>query len=55
MPFESEMKKDNPRIHTAHDTLANSGNQALHALKFARLAAAYAVELGSESAIAAKK
>lgn len=55
MPFESEMKKDNPRIHTASDTLANSGNQALHALKFARLAAAYAVELGSESATAAKK
>lgn len=49
MPFESEIKKDNPRIHTANDTLANSGSQALHALKFARLAAAYAVELGSES------
>ena len=27
---------------------ANSGNQAAHALKFTRMAAAYAVELGSE-------
>lgn len=55
MPFESEMSKDNPKIHTANDTFANSGNQALHALKFARLAAAYAVELGSEGAAAGKK
>jgi leucyl aminopeptidase len=48
MPFESEIRKDNPHIHTVNDTFANSGNQALHALKFARLAAAYAIELGSE-------
>lgn len=48
MPFESEIRKDNPHIHTANDTLANSGSQAAHALKFARLAAAFAVELGSE-------
>ena len=55
MPFESEIRKDNPKIHTANDTLANSGNQALHALKFARLAAAFAVELGSEGAAPGKK
>ena len=48
MPFESEIRKDNPHIHTAKDTLANSRSQAAHALKFARLAAAFAVELGSE-------
>ncbi|WP_220476978.1 M28 family peptidase [Massilia cavernae] len=48
MPFEAEIKKDNPHIHTANDTYANSRGQASHALKFARLAAAYAVELGSE-------
>lgn len=54
MPFESEIKKDNPRIHTAGDTLANSGGEAAHALKFARLAAAYAVELGSEVATAGR-
>lgn len=55
MPFEAEIKKDNPLIHTASDTLANSGSQAEHALKFARLAAAYAVELGSEGAAAGGK
>jgi leucyl aminopeptidase len=35
-------------IHTKGDTYANTGNQAMHALKFARMAAAYAIELGSE-------
>ncbi|MGZ8294408.1 MAG: M20/M25/M40 family metallo-hydrolase [Telluria sp.] len=54
MPFEAEIKKDNPHIHTAKDTYANSGGQAAHALKFARLAAAYAVELGSEGAAGAR-
>lgn len=39
------MARDNPAIHTAHDTLENSGGHATHALKFARLAAAYMVEL----------
>lgn len=55
MPFESEIRKDNPHIHTARDTLANSGGHALHALKFAWLAAAYAVELGSEGVREGKK
>jgi len=45
LPFESSMARDNPNIHTARDTLANSGGQTGHALKFARLAAAYMVEL----------
>ena len=48
MPFESSMARDNPTIHTSRDTLANSGNQTAHALKFARLAAAYMVELSSQ-------
>ncbi|MDC8760925.1 M20/M25/M40 family metallo-hydrolase [Janthinobacterium fluminis] len=48
MPFEAAMSQDNPYIHTVNDTYASSGNQALHALKFARLATAYAVELGSD-------
>jgi leucyl aminopeptidase len=48
MPFESSFARDNPAIHTAKDTYANSGGQAVHALKFARLAAAFAVELGSD-------
>lgn len=49
MPFEARMRDDNPHIHSPRDTYANSGSQAAHALKFARLAAAFAVELGSES------
>lgn len=53
MPFESTFRQDNPHIHTANDTYANSGNQALHALKFARIAAAYALELGTDDAHAA--
>ncbi|HEX9174441.1 MAG TPA: M20/M25/M40 family metallo-hydrolase [Telluria sp.] len=48
MPFESSFARDNPYIHSARDTYANSGNQAAHALKFARLAAAFMVELGSD-------
>ncbi|MES2743115.1 MAG: M20/M25/M40 family metallo-hydrolase [Pseudomonadota bacterium] len=48
LPFETSFNQDNPYIHTANDTYANSGNQAAHALKFARLAAAYAIELGSD-------
>jgi leucyl aminopeptidase len=46
MPFESRMKQRNMAIHTARDTLEVSGNNAAHAVKFARLAAAFAVELG---------
>ena len=48
MPFESSFNGDNPYIHSANDTYANMGSQADHALKFSRLAAAYAVELGSD-------
>jgi leucyl aminopeptidase len=51
IPFETLMGEDNPYIHTANDTYANSGNQADHALKFAKLAAAYAVELGSDGPV----
>lgn len=47
-PFETIDGDDNPTIHTANDTYANSGNQAAHALKFARLAASFAIELGSD-------
>jgi len=48
MSFESSMARDNPTIYTARDTLANSGEQTTHALKFARLAAAYMVELSGQ-------
>ena len=46
MPFESRMKQYNPQIHSARDTLAQSNNEATHALKFAKLGAAFAIELG---------
>jgi len=40
------MAHRNKAIHTRNDTLERSGNNAAHALVFARLAAAYAIELG---------
>lgn len=49
MPFESAMHEYSPYIHSSNDTYANSGNQADHALKFARLALSFAVELGDVS------
>ena len=52
-PFESSMATHNPFIHSASDTVANFGNQASHALKFTRLALAWAVELASDATPAA--
>ena len=46
MPFESRMSEYNPNIHTPDDTLEVSDNNADHAIKFARLGAAFLVELG---------
>ena len=43
--FEARFNQSNPNIHTASDTLANMGNSAGHAVKFARLAMAFMVEL----------
>lgn len=48
-PFESSNTQDNPRIHTAGDTIANFGGSANHALKFSRLALTFMVELGSDN------
>ncbi|MDD5208445.1 MAG: M20/M25/M40 family metallo-hydrolase [Elusimicrobiales bacterium] len=45
LPFESTFEQYNPNIHKPVDTLAQTGGGAAHALKFARLAVAYAVEL----------
>lgn len=47
-PFEASFAHDNKAIHTANDTSAVFGNQAGHALKFAQLALAFAVELGAD-------
>jgi leucyl aminopeptidase len=49
MPFESRSKQMNKHIHTGRDTIAQSNNEATHALKFAKLGAAYAIELGKGS------
>ncbi len=45
MPFESYLEDSNPRIHTADDTLANSGGTVDHSMKFVKLSAAYVAEL----------
>ena len=45
MPFESSARDRNQKIHTARDTLELSHDNADHAVKFARLGAAYAIEL----------
>ena len=45
MPHEATLADGNPFIHTANDTLAQSGNNANHALKFSKLAGAYLAEL----------
>jgi leucyl aminopeptidase len=46
MPFEALMNQRNPYIHTTNDTLAQSAGTAEHALKFAKLAAAFLGEMG---------
>lgn len=43
--FESAMETMNDKLHTERDTLASSGGDAAHSVYFARLAAAFAVEL----------
>lgn len=45
MPFESRMREYNGKIHTREDTLERSQNNADHAVKFAQLGAAFAIEL----------
>lgn len=45
IPFESMVKSYNPHIHTAKDTFDKSGNNADHALKFAKLSLAFVLEL----------
>jgi leucyl aminopeptidase len=54
MPFESRADQRNRKIHTAKDTLETSGNNAAHAVKFARLAAAYAIELAKTAPAASE-
>ncbi|NMH64479.1 M20/M25/M40 family metallo-hydrolase [Shewanella salipaludis] len=51
MPFESTMGSHNNAIHTANDTLAQFNYSADHALNFAKLGAAFALELGFGEAL----
>jgi hypothetical protein len=45
MPFEARFRDSNRAIHTKKDTLERSDHNVEHAVKFAKLATAYAVEL----------
>ena len=45
MPFEARFRDHNKKIHSRNDTLEASDANAAHALKFARLGLAYALEL----------
>jgi bacterial leucyl aminopeptidase len=47
-PFEASDSTYNFALHTVNDTTATFGNQANHALKFARLGMAFAIELASD-------
>lgn len=49
MAFEASFEGMNHKIHTAEDTLATSGGNAEHSVPFAKLAAAFAVELAKVS------
>ncbi|MBN3833113.1 M20/M25/M40 family metallo-hydrolase [Burkholderia sp. Ac-20344] len=53
-PFEAD-QNDSPYIHTVNDTLENSDRQANHALKFGKLALAYAVDLGGNGSATVKR
>ncbi|HEX7815026.1 M20/M25/M40 family metallo-hydrolase [Dyella sp.] len=48
-PHEARMDQSNPYIHSAQDTIERSGSGTVHAAHFARLAVAYAVELGNHT------
>ncbi|MBF3552775.1 M20/M25/M40 family metallo-hydrolase [Burkholderia pseudomallei] len=53
-PFEAD-QNDNSYIHSAYDTLERSDSQGNHALKFSKLALAYAAELGGGLSASAKR
>lgn len=47
IPFESTMDDINHKIHTDKDTLESAGGDASHAAKFAKLGAAFIVEMAN--------
>ena len=54
-PFEATLQTDNPTIHTANDTISQSGSNANHALKFSKLALSYVGELGKGALSSSRK
>ena len=44
LPFESQMDEYNPNIHSSGDTVAFFGNNANHAVKFAKLGLAWVIQ-----------
>jgi leucyl aminopeptidase len=48
--FEATMETMDHHIHTENDTLANAGGNARHSVNFAKLAVAFAGELGKNGA-----
>lgn len=50
-PFEATFNDDNSAIHSVNDTLAVSGNNANHALKFTKLSLSYVGELAKGSIV----
>ncbi len=50
-PFESSFTQYNPNIHTSQDTLANMGNNANHAAKFAKLGLEFIIEASKSSTL----
>lgn len=54
MAFEATFDGSNKAIHSERDTLASSGGDASHSVPFAKLAAAFAVELAKTAPAAVK-
>jgi len=54
-PFEATLTTDNPTIHSANDTISQSGNNANHALKFTKLGLSFVGELAKGSIAAPRK
>ncbi|NQZ06694.1 MAG: pre-peptidase C-terminal domain-containing protein [Algicola sp.] len=51
MPFEATMNTMNPYLHTINDTLANMDTSGNHALNFAKMGLAYAIELANADTV----
>lgn len=50
-PFEATMSQSSPYIHSKNDTLANMGNSADHAAKFAKLGLEFLIETSKPASL----